>query len=445
MIRSSALPGASRLPAAILVSVLLSSTLGCAGSRQGPVPPSPERIPELERAVQEEPADVDALTRLGAAYREAGRQAEAREVLERARERSPGHPPAVFFLGLTLEDLERYDEAREMYSTYLASGDDPPLAGAVADRLRLLQRRELEASVRRALDREGEYADRRPPAATVAVFPFLYRGTDEGLRPLGRALAEFLTTDLARTERLRVVERMRVQLLLDEMALADSGYVNPGTAVRSGRILGAGRLVQGLLAGDAGSLEAEASVVEVDGDPAGAGPTVAATGAAERLFELEARLALGIYQDLGIELTPAERDRVTRRPTGSLEALLAFGRGLVAEDSAHFGRAARQYRQAAELDPGFSAAVDRAELVEGISSALELDAAALSSLALSEFYGPGPGPGVFDAGRAVREPGFLAPTPWTRDAVMEVLGFEGLTGRPVEFRIIVGAGGSVPP
>ena len=72
-------------------------------------------------------------------------------------------------------------------------------------------------------------------ARTVAVFPFLYRGSDPALEPLGRALSELLVTDLGQVKRLRVLERARVQVLLDEMDLAERGLVDSTTAARSGR------------------------------------------------------------------------------------------------------------------------------------------------------------------------------------------------------------------
>lgn len=418
------------------MAMLVTVAAACAGAR-GPAPPSPEQIPALEQEAEARPEDASVLARLGAAYREAGDLQQARRVLEQAHEAAPAHGPSALFLGLTYEDLERFDRAREVYGAYLETGESPPLAEEVRDRLTLLRRQELQAAVEEAVQREDELADRDPSPRTVAVFPFLYRGPDPRYRPLGRALAEFLVTDLSRTERLRVVERMRIQLLLDEFALADSGYVDPSTAARSGRLLGAGRIVQGLLQGGDEELRVEAAVVDASQPPARLEPSITGSRSPEDIFQLQAEVALGIYRDLGIELTPAERERVTRRPTESLDALLAFGRGLIAEDSAHFGRAAEHFRRAASIDPGFDLAGERAETASSISSAQSLGSAGLASRAASRFYPARPHAAVFDPGRAVSGADVLAPLPGQRDAVVEVLGFEGLSSTTVEFRIIV--------
>src|SRR5690606_30460110 len=142
--------------------------------------------------------------------------------------------------------------------------------------------------------------------------------------------AELLITDLSQTDRLSVLERMHVQALIDEIQLAEAGLVDPATAARGGRLLGAGRIIQGSVGGTEQDLQLTAAVVGVTtGEPqveSGRGPSPLA-----RFFDAEKALALDIYRVLGIELTPAERERVNRRPTENVRALLLFGLGLEAE------------------------------------------------------------------------------------------------------------------
>ena len=78
--------------------------------------------------------------------------------------------------------------------------------------------------------------------------PFRYTGSDTTLRPLERGLAAIVVTDLSRVRRLRLVERERLQVLLDELQLAASGRVDPASGARSGRLIGAGQVVQGQFA-----------------------------------------------------------------------------------------------------------------------------------------------------------------------------------------------------
>jgi TolB-like protein len=188
------------------------------------------------------------------------------------------------------------------------------------------------------------------------VFPFAYRGTDPEWEPLERALAELLVTDLAVPGRLTVLERVKVQSLLDEMALAEAGFTGPAAAARSGRLLGAGRIVQGSFRVAEQSVAVDAAVVAVGGGTDGRVDPVTGQERVERLLELEQRIALDLHAEMGIALTPAERARIEERPTSSVQALLAFGRGLAASDRGDLDAARQSFAEAERIDPAFALA-----------------------------------------------------------------------------------------
>jgi len=110
--------------------------------------------------------------------------------------------------------------------------------------------------------------------------------------------------------------------LLDEVALGQSGLVDATTAARGGRLLGAGRVVRGQVSGSEARLRLEAAVVRVGA--AGQPGTVSQEDAGARLFEMEKALAFQIYEEMGVSLTQAERERVGRRYTENLQALLGL-------------------------------------------------------------------------------------------------------------------------
>jgi TolB-like protein len=77
----------------------------------------------------------------------------------------------------------------------------------------------------------------------VAVLPF---ATDNYYSTVGTYLADEVVVDLLRNARgVEVMERGRVDALLQEQSLASSGMLDPQTAVSLGRLLG----VQGLIMG----------------------------------------------------------------------------------------------------------------------------------------------------------------------------------------------------
>jgi tetratricopeptide (TPR) repeat protein len=393
----------------------------CAPAPSPSLTPSTGDVAALESRLARSESDRETMVRLGAAYRNAKRNDEALALLERARTQHPNDATTVLLLGLTYEDVGRYADAQKLYEQYIRVGRSRETQAELRRRLPLVERLALQASVRAALAREAELANTAPQPRTVAVFPFLYTGENETLRPLSRALAEMLVTDLSQTNRLTVLERLQMQMLLDEMKIAESGMVDPGTATRSGRLLGAERIVQGSISGSDEALQLQAAVVRVGNPESGAAPanTPALTerDALNRLFDLEKRLALRIYNAMGIQLTPAEWQLVSKRPTQNIQALLAYGLGLEAADVGRFAQAAQHFRQAVKLDPGFAVARERAERAEAAAAAERTTTQQLARQAVAEMVPALPTLAI-EA---------IIPTVGRRDAASETLGTEGIS------------------
>jgi TolB-like protein len=377
--------------------------------------PSAAGVPALEADVARRPGDAGAALRLAAAYRSAGRLDDARVLLERAAANAPRSDAVALLLGLTYEDLGRLADARTLYRRYDTAAHSSALHAQVQGRLALVERLELQQAAKRAVAREAELSAAAPQAHTVAVFPFLFAADDPQLRPLGRALAEMLSTDLAQTDRLTVLERARVQALLDEAALTQSGLAEPASAVRTGHLLGAANVVQGRIAGGEGQVRLEAQLVAVGAE--GLAPPITRQAGAQQVLDTEKALAMDIYDRLGVRLTPAERERVSRRPTENLQALLAFGLALERQDAGDFAGAAEAFRRAASLDPGFAAARERASRAEGAASAASTPTSSVAAAVVQQTM-PAP---TLGAGIGIED---VANLPVARDPASEGLGGE---------------------
>jgi TolB-like protein len=386
-------------------------------------------VQELEARLARDSSQVATLVSLGQAYQLRGRPADVVPLLERAAALRPDDPRVGLMLGIAYEDTDRLEEASALYRVYIDQGQDPALRRQLDGRVRVLRQRELIASARLAVAEEAQRSAVAPEPTTVAVFPFLLQTADSTLEPLSRAIAEMLVTDLTQTDRLTVLERMQVQALINEIQLAEDGLVDPATAARSGRLLGAGQIIQGSVAGSEEALQLDAAVVGVTTGTPQVQSAQASTALA-RLFDAEKALALEIFRVLGIELTAAERERVNRRPTENVRALLAFGLGLEAEDVGAYMLASQYFTQAVSFDPTFVVARDRAAEAARSAQAASTSTAALWQMASEE--------GV-DALAAAEE---MVPGMDGRDAVAELFGQEGLTGRGSVIRILL-RGGSI--
>ncbi len=329
---------------------------------------TPQSIPSLEAERNQRPQDTNTLTRLGVAYFKAGRFRDARPVLDSVVARAPGNGVAAIYLGMTAEQLGDFAAARAAYQHYLAVASDAALKRTAQQRLALADRNEMQYQARQALASEATLAAMPPESNTVAVMPFSYTGTDSTIQPLGRGMAQLLVTDLAKSRQIRVLERERMQAIVNELQLSDSARAAPATALRSGRLLRAAEVVQGSLSDQPGNqLQVIATVVDVG--TAGVKATAQGRDLLERLFDVEKQVAFTLFANLGIQLSPAEREAINQRPTQNLQAFLIYSRGLAAQDRGDFGAAQADFDQASVLDPSFRAAAVSAASATNLSAA----------------------------------------------------------------------------
>lgn len=372
-----------RTPALLLVGL----SLACAGGRQ-PAALAPADVAALAEQVAHHPDDPVLNLRLAKAYYATGRFGGTRQAVAVALAANPTSTEAQVYLGLSYEGLAYYDSARAVYNHLLASQVDGRTRRLLSGRLAILTRVELQRAAREAIAGESLLARTPPDPNTVAVMPFRYAGGDTTYRPLERGLAALVVTDLSRVRRLRLVERARVQLLLDELRLAETGRVDPATGARSGRLVGAAEVVEGQFAtGPRDQIRLDATVVRAaDAQVAAAGSSADELRA---LFDIEKAVVLELLDKLGITLTPGERVAISERPTRDLAVFLLYSRGLEAEDRGDFAAAARAFQEAARRDPAFREASERAATNQGAQAMLEAPA---TDLAVAAVGGGSPTP-----------------------------------------------------
>ncbi len=98
---------------------------------------------------------------------------------------------------------------------------------------------------------------------TLAILYFDNQGNPD-LEPLKVGLAQMLITDLRGTTGVTVVERARLQEILDELELGHSGVADPDTAARLGKLLGAEWMLLGSYFELMGTLRIDARLVKVE-------------------------------------------------------------------------------------------------------------------------------------------------------------------------------------
>jgi tetratricopeptide (TPR) repeat protein len=331
-----------------------------------------EEVTRLKQTLRRAPNDTTARRDLGAIYVRTGRPENGYKQLEKVYQAGLDDPKTLFYLGVAREKTGRTDAALQLYEQYTKVSEDSPYRSLLQGRYESLQRMRARRAIAQKLDREEERADTEVSPSTVAVLPLAYRGDNERFAPLSRGLSEMISTDLATVDRLTVVERVRLQALLDEIELSQSNLVDPSTAPRAGQIVGAGRLVGGGFAvQEDETVNVDVALARLRRDTAQA-DVASQSNALDRLFELEREIVFGVLRRLGIEpddLTAETRAEIERAPTQDLQAFLAFSRGLLEEDAGNYGAAAEAYQQAQQRDPSFQDAARREQQAESLSAA----------------------------------------------------------------------------
>ena len=256
-------------------------------------------------------------------------------------------------IGKCQEQDGRFDLAYATYTDFARKNPQARGLSGVRALADIALRAQATQNAKLALARESTLTTLAPEPATLAVLPLTIAG-DSSLQPLSRGLADLITTDLALVRNLRLLERVQIGTLLDELQLGATGRADPATAARVGRLLRAERMVQGVAAiTENGPVRLSATVVRGNGEVrAGA----QANGTFKQLLDLEKQLVFSIAIQLGIEVTEAERQRILRQGPRSLAAFLAYSDGLVAMDRGDYRAAAAAFNASVRADPSFSSA-----------------------------------------------------------------------------------------
>jgi TolB-like protein len=335
-------------------------------------------IARLEAARAANPRNVAALRALGVAYFKANRFAEARVVLDQARQLDPRDGVSALYAGLSAEKTQDYDAARAAYNDYLRVGRTRRVRNDIQKRLVAMARDESIALAKRAVANEATLSQTPGDRRTIAVPPLKFTGPDaDQLAPLERGLAELIITDLGRSSQLTIVERDRMQALADEIQLGATERVDSSTAVRAGRLIQAGRLVNGSIVQIGPRLTLTSSIVDVPTSAISAPAQV--TDNLDAIFALQKEFVFRIFTQLGVTLTPAERQLVDRQATTNLNALLAYGRGLQASDDGRFDDASRYFDEARTFDPNFGAAAANFTAAQAAAAGAQVTSASIES------------------------------------------------------------------
>jgi tetratricopeptide (TPR) repeat protein len=297
--------------------------------------------------------EKEAVTGMGIVYWRMQRFETAEKIFTTVLKKDPFFGQAIYYLGMTYEGMA--DEARAIhaYSAYMELPQNDPYKHVIVGRLDWLKRTTYYRELQKALQNESQLGVDQLNKKSVAVMYFMDMGKNPSWTPLQKGLADLIIRDLKTVESIEVVDRYKINALMQERNLTVADLSNENMIPQYGRLLNAYHIVTGSfnvtpdmrMTVDATVLSADAALFP---------DRMNFEGSLPRLFKIEKELVLRIIDDLGVSLDLMQRQRLLELPTENMEAFLSYSQGLDALDRDDLETAQNYFRTALEQDPSFT-------------------------------------------------------------------------------------------
>jgi tetratricopeptide (TPR) repeat protein len=305
-----------------------------------------EAISLYKEYLMEKPASVVGRSRLGFAYLKTGNIDQAIEEFNTVLKAEPGEPYSILYLGIAYLNKGDYTKTITTWQAYRNS-KQPLVEKEIKRLMTLVLIAESQQLAKKAIVEEDKLQTVPLAANTVAVCYYQDLSPDKSMLAFQKGLAAMVITDLSKIESLNVIERLRLQALLEEMNLGQTGIVDAETAPRVGRLVGAENLVVGNLTFgiNAATSLASASKENVMGSGI-------CTEKRKDFFKLPFCIVQEVADILKIDLKKQPKE-VRRIHTKNYDAFIYFGSALHMLDTGNWQKACDLFTEALKEDPQF--------------------------------------------------------------------------------------------
>ncbi len=210
-----------------------------------------------------------------------------------------------------------------------------------------------------------------PGIKTIAIMDFENNSIEEPEKyeNLGGALAKILISDFAILSDLKVVERERIQFLIEELQLTDKkvggkNIIDPAMAPRVGKLLGAHSFVFGSFIRIGKKFRIDARLVKTETGEIF--KTASVEGDPDKVIELTKKLTLKITKDLDVDIKKTEKKKLEKlgKQQIPIEALALFGDAMSKANQENYKEAYAKLEGVLSIAPDFEKARDMLEIIK---------------------------------------------------------------------------------
>jgi len=200
----------------------------------------------------------------------------------------------------------------------------------------------------------------------IAVLPFNNGGSygqgKEDFDALERGIAGMMISELTQNPAARVVERQEIQRLVDEQNLGAQGRVDPQTAAKIGKLVGARYMVMGTFVDFYGDFRVDVRLINTEtGEVV---KTESERMQRDHMFDIIRNIAARLMKDANLPALQrqASDQRMGRQvPT---EALTYYSRALLYSDHGQKDKAVEMFNRAIAIFPDYAEAKDGLQRVQ---------------------------------------------------------------------------------
>ena len=201
----------------------------------------------------------------------------------------------------------------------------------------------------------------------IAVLPFnnggSYGQAKEDFDALERGIAGMMISELAQNPAARVVERQEIQRLLDEQNLGAQSRVDPQTASKIGKLVGARYMVMGTFVDFYGDFRVDVRLINTEtGEVV---KTESERMQRDHLFDIIRNVAARLMKDANLpalQRGASNEQRMGRQiPT---EALTYYSRALLYQDRGQKEKAVEMFNRALAIFPEYAEAQEGLQRVQ---------------------------------------------------------------------------------
>lgn len=219
-------------------------------------------------------------------------------------------------------------------------------------------------------DQRGDYSiEKKQGLQTLAIMDFSNNSITrrENYEGLSKGLPSIMINHLTGGTDLQVIERERIEWLLNELKLQkQEDKVDQSTAVRTGELLGANAVVFGSFIATEDQMNISARVVKVETGEVLFGDQV--KGEPDEFFQLIKDLSQKVTKSINVEM---EETELGSEQTQSLDAMMAYSDGLSLLEAGKYQQAQEKFKQAVEYDDGFEKARKKMKSLKPMVASLE--------------------------------------------------------------------------